>query len=313
MALTLTEAAAISTDQLHKGVLETFVNTSPILDRIPFETINGTALTYTMEDELPGVAWRGVNEAYPESTGAFARKSETLYILGGDADVDTFIQATYSNIEDQRAAQTALKVKALAYEFQDVFFNGDNDEDENQFDGLKTRLTGDQVIEAGENGLPIIGSSDEDRHAFFDKLDELKAAVPGVSAFYMPEPILSRVKSAARRLTMYDQTTDSFGKTVAMYDGVPMIGIGNRPDGSPILGTDEVQGTAENTGSIYAVKYGNGVGDGGVTGLTNGGVKVQDLGQLQEKPALRTRIEFFVGMALFSGKAAARLKGVIPA
>src|SRR5690606_40483795 len=77
LALTLTEAAAISTDQLHKGVLETFVNTSPILDRIPFETINGTALTYTMEDELPGVAWRGVNEAYPESTGAFARKSET--------------------------------------------------------------------------------------------------------------------------------------------------------------------------------------------------------------------------------------------
>src|SRR5690606_41465562 len=125
LALTLDRAATTSQDHVHEGVLETFVHTSPIPDRMPFVPINGTALTYTMEDELTGVAWRGFNAAYPESTGAFARKSETLYILGGDADIDTFIQATYSNIEDQRAAQTALKVKALAYEFQDVFFNGD--------------------------------------------------------------------------------------------------------------------------------------------------------------------------------------------
>ncbi|MCT8156740.1 MULTISPECIES: hypothetical protein [Bifidobacterium] len=45
--------------------------------------------------------------------------------------------------------------------------------------------------------------------------------------------------------------------------------------------------------------------------MTNEGVNVQDLGRLQDKPAYRIRIEFFVGLAVFGGKAAARLKGVI--
>ena len=83
------------------------------------------------------------------------------------------------------------------------------------------------------------------------------------------------------------------------------------PDNTRILAQFETQGTATATSSIYAVRYGSSEGDQAVTGLTNGGVNVQDLGQLQDKPAYRTRIEFFVGLAVFGGKAAARLKGVI--
>ena len=42
-------------------------------------------------------------------------------------------------------------------------------------------------------------------------------------------------------------------------------------------------------------------------------MQVDDLGQLQEKPAYRTRIEFYCGLATFGGKAAARLRGVLNA
>jgi hypothetical protein len=45
--------------------------------------------------------------------------------------------------------------------------------------------------------------------------------------------------------------------------------------------------------------------------LPNGGVDVRDLGEQQAKPALRTRIEFFCGLAVFGGKAAARGRGVL--
>ena len=48
-----------------------------------------------------------------------------------------------------------------------------------------------------------------------------------------------------------------------------------------------------------------------MTGLTNGGVMVDDLGLLQDKPVYRTRIELYAGLAVFSGKAAARLQGVL--
>ena len=118
MALTLAESAKLSQDNLHRGVLETFVQESPILDRIPFMQIEGNAYAYNEEATLPGVAFRKVNEAYTESTGTVNQKTETLYILGGDADVDRFIVQTRGNLNDQRAVQTALKTKALSYEFQ---------------------------------------------------------------------------------------------------------------------------------------------------------------------------------------------------
>ena len=316
MALTLAESAKLSQDTLAKGVLETFVQTSPILDRIPFMEIAGNAYAYDEEATLPGVAFRSVNEAYAESTGTVNQKSEKLVILGGDADVDRFIQQTRSNVNDQRAEQTALKVKAISYKFQETFFTGDSSVDTKSFDGLRKRLTGKQGIDAAANGMPILGSSNADIHQFLDKLDELLAAVPGINsangAIYASAAIIRKIGSAMRHIS-YDTTLqqDIAGKRVMQWNGIPILEAGQTPAGKEILDTTETQGTATNTASIYAVKFGQGEGDQGVTGLTNGGVMVEDLGQLQEKPAYRTRIEFYCGLGVFSGKAAARLKGVL--
>ncbi|WP_347010748.1 major capsid protein [Bifidobacterium dentium] len=316
MALTLAESAKLSQDTLAKGVLETFVQTSPILDRIPFMEIAGNAYAYDEEATLPGVAFRSVNEAYTESTGTVNQKSEKLVILGGDADVDRFIQQTRSNVNDQRAEQTALKVKAISYKFQETFFTGDSSVDTKSFDGLRKRLTGKQVIDAAANGMPILGSSNAEIHQFLDKLDELLAAVPGINsangAIYAFAAIIRKIGSAMRHIS-YDTTLqqDIAGKRVMQWNGIPILEAGQTPAGKEILDTTETQGTATNTASIYAVKFGQGEGDQGVTGLTNGGVMVEDLGQLQEKPAYRTRIEFYCGLGVFSGKAAARLKGVL--
>lgn len=209
MALTLAESAKLSQDTLAKGVLETFVQTSPILDRIPFMEIAGNAYAYDEEATLPGVAFRSVNEAYAESTGTVNQKSEKLVILGGDADVDRFIQQTRSNVNDQRAEQTALKVKAISYKFQETFFTGDSSVDTKSFDGLRKRLTGKQVIDAAANGMPILGSSNADIHQFLDKLDELLAAVPGINsangAIYASAAIIRKIGSAMRHIS-YDTT-----------------------------------------------------------------------------------------------------------
>lgn len=121
MALTLLESAKLSQNTLQQGVIETFVQNAPVLQLMPFMDIQGNAYTYNREATLPGVAFRGVNEAYTESTGTVNPVTESLVILGGDADVDRFIQQTRSNINDQRAIQTALKTKAAAFKFQDTF------------------------------------------------------------------------------------------------------------------------------------------------------------------------------------------------
>ena len=314
MAVTLAEAAILSEDDLQRGVIETFVQESSVLDRIPFLSIQGNAYAYNEEATLPGVEFRLVNEAYSESTGTVNQKTESLVILGGDADVDRFIVQARGNLNDQRAIQTRMKVKAASYKYQDAFINGDVAVDTKGFDGLKKRLVGDQVLVAGANGLPIVGTSDDDRHAFLDKVDEAISRVRGqVDAIYLNKSVLARFKSMARRLTIYDETKDAFGKQVVTYDGIPLIDIGSKAYGTPIIPQTEIQGSSSAASSMYFVHFGQDESDGGITGLTNGGVMVDDLGQLDEKPSYRTRIEFYCGVGVFAGKAAVRLSGVLAA
>lgn len=311
MALTLAQAALLSEDDLQRGVIETFVQSSPVLDRLPLMNIEGNAYAYNEEATLPGVAFRSVNEAYTESTGTVNQKSESLVILGGDADVDRFIVQTRGNLNDQRAVQTAMKVKAASYKFQDTFFNGDVAVDTKAFDGLKKRLTGSQVLDADVNGMgPVAGA-----HDFFDALDALIASVNGnVDALYANKSVIAKIMSSARRLGGAEMITEALTqKRIATYNGIPLLDPGTTAAGADILPQTETQGTSNIASSIYAVRFGEDEGDQGVTGLTNGGVQVDDLGQLQEKPAYRTRIEFYCGTAVFGGKAAARLRGVLSA
>ena len=313
MAMTLAEAAVLSQNALQRGVLEVFVQESPVLDRLPLMTIEGNAYAYNKEATLPGVAFRSVNEAYTESTGTVVQATESLVILGGDADVDTFIVKTRGNLNNQRAIQTAMKVKANAYKFQDAFFNGDVVVDPKGFDGLKKRLVGAQVIDAATNGMGPVTAG----HDFFDVLDAAIAAVPGVNgqngAIYANSAVIAKVKSSARRLGGVEMIREALTqKMIATYNGIPLLDAGQTAAGADVIPRTETQGAAAGiASSMYVVKFGQDEGDRGVTGLTNGGVDVRDLGEIDSKPVYRTRIEFFCGLATFGGKAAARIRGVL--
>jgi hypothetical protein len=230
--------------------------------------------------------------------------------------VDRFIVQTRGNLNNQRAAQTALKVKAASYKFQDHFFNGDVTVDTKGFDGLKKRLTGGQVIAAATNGLAVSGSQ-AIAMAFLDQFDQLLAAVPGINstngAIYANSAILPRLRSAQRWAGGFDSVREDItGKRVLTYNGIPILDPGDNLAGARILPQTETQGTAVGTvSSVYAVRFGSSEADRAVTGLTNGGVMVDDLGLLQSQPVYRTRIEFYCGLAVFGGKAAARLTGVL--
>ena len=309
MAVTLAQSALLSQNDLQRGVVETFLQESRVLDRIPLLPIQGNAYAYNEEATLPGVEFRAVNSAYAESTGTVVQRTEALVILGGIADVDTFIAQTRGNLNDQRAIQTRLKVKAVSYKFQDAFINGDTAVDANSFDGLKKRLTGTQVIDAGTNGLAVLGADDAARQSFLDQLDALIAAVPGgPDVLYMNAGILSRLQSSLRRLNV--QTIPVGQKQEPSYNGIAMVDIGNKADGTAIIPQTETQGTSTVASSIYAVKFSGSEADNGVAAATNGGVQARDLGRIPSPPAWRTEVEFFTGLAVF-GRGAARLRGVL--
>ena len=143
MSITLAEASKLATDVLLKGIIETVIKDSPILERLPFIQITGNSLKYNREKTLPSAAFYApVTGTWAASPPTFKQMTATLSVLGVDADVDNFLKATRSNIQDLEAACIELAAKAVRHKFEDTFINGDTGSDANAFDGLYKTLKG---------------------------------------------------------------------------------------------------------------------------------------------------------------------------
>lgn len=301
MALTLLEAAKHSPDPVQSAVIEMFARQSDILAALPFETIPGGAVTYNREGALPGVAFRGVNESYTESTGVVNPITDSVVIAGGDLDVDRFLIETRG--AQQRAVQTEMKVKNIADSWTTKFIKGDSTSDPREFDGLQARLTGNQLKEAGStNGGDALSLA---------KLDALIDAVDNPTHLIMSKAMRRRLSAAARLYTVggyvtYDQ--DAFGRRVMFYNDLPILVAYSQNGGTEPLGFTEVGsgGATATATSIYCVS----LGSGRLSGIQNGGMSVRDLGEQDSKPVFRTRVEWYAGIALWHGRAAARLRGI---
>ena len=293
MALTLAEAAKLSNDILLVGVIETIIYDSPILQLMPFIEIVGNGLTYNQENEAATAAFYDVGDTWAESTPTFTQKTATLKILGGDADVDNFLKATRSNIQDLEAAVVQLKAKAVQQKFEDTFINGDTTSDPKSFDGIDTLCDVNQIVSMGANGATLT----------LEKLDELIDKLKGGK----PEMLLMSRRSR-RKLTALSRAAggvlvtdrNQFGQMVEFYDATP-IGV------CDWIADDKTVGSSEDCSTIYALKF----GEGAVAGLTSpGGLQVERVGSLETRDASRTRVKWYVSIAAFNTIKLAKLIGV---
>ncbi len=293
MALTLAESAKLSQDMLQRGVVETILEESPVLQALPFIHVEGNSFKYNQENTLGGAAFYSVNGAWTEGTATFTQKTATLAILGGDADVDNFIQRTRSNLQDQRAIQVQLKAKDVARKFEETFIVGDTSADPNAFDGIRRLVPPGQSINAGTNGGPLT-------LALLDQLiDLVKGGRP--SMLLMSKRTRRKLKGLLQTSAHYlERGESSFGRQVLMYDGIPVEVSDWVPD-------SESEGTGSGLSSIYAIQFSEADG---LVGLQNGGIEVVDIGQLESKDAQRVRIRWYVGLALLRDSAIARLRGI---
>ena len=304
MALTLSEAAKLSNDMLMQGVVETIVKDSPVLQRLPFIEIVGNGLTYNQENALPDIDFYDVGDEWDESTPTFTQLTANLKIMGGDADVDNFLKSTRSNIQDLEASVVELKAKALKSKFEETFIYGNAAVNAKQFDGLKklinTASAGNQVIAMGAAGATLT----------LGKLDELIDAVKGGK----PDMLLMSRRSR-RKLNalvredggMTETDRDQFGNFVQLWDGIP-VGVNDWIlDTHVVADSVETDTTGGECSTIYAVQY----GEGALCGLTSPGhLQVEPVGALENKDASRTRVKWYVSLALFSSIKAAALIGV---
>ena len=295
MALTLVEAAKLSNDILLTGVVETIIKDSPILQRMPFIEIVGNGLTYNRENAAPTAAFFDVGDTWTESTPTFTQLTVTLKIMGGDADIDNFLIATRSNVQDLQGAVVLLKAKAVRQLFETTFVTGDATANPKSFDGLDKLTDAGQSLSMGANGGSLT----------LDKLDELVDQVKGGK----PEMLLMSRRSrrivnklARNSGSLLETDRDEFGTMLTFYDGIPM-GV------SDYISDAQTVGTSTDCSTLYAFQ----MGEGALSGLTApGGLAIERVGSLETKDASRTRIKWYSSLALFNALKLARLTGVRP-
>ncbi len=289
--LTLLEAAKLVQDPLQRGVIEIFPKVSPVLERLPFFPVNGMAYTYNRECVLPNVAFRGLNESYTPDTGIVNPMVERLYVFGGVLQYDRALVKTQGNVNKLRAIHDGMGAKAEALLYTKMFFLGDNTTNPKEFDGLKQRLTGSQVIDPGLGDFSLAC------------LDAAIDAVQGTPDVIFCSKLMRREISAAVRAAgqTIESITDAFGRQLSAYAGIPIAVIEDDHEGNEILGLTEGGCST----SIYVVKFGIREY---VCGLEAGPIEVLDLGL--NRTMLETLIEWIAGLGVFHPKAAARYKNI---
>lgn len=304
MALTLTEASKLSNDMLLSGVLETVIKDSPVLQQLPFIEVMGNSLTYNRENSLPDIAFYDVGDEWDESTPTFEQKTANLKIIGGDADVDNFLKATRSNVQDLEAAIIEMKAKALRHKFEEIFIYGDSETNTKQFDGIR------KLIDTETESNQVIAISASGGSLSLDNLDELIDAVKGdkPDMLLMSRRSRRKINSLVRgNGSMLATDRDKWGNFIQLWDSIP-IGVNDWILDTHIVADGvETATTGGECSTIYAIRF----GEGALCGLSSPGfLQVEPIGQLENKDASRTRVKWYCSMALFSSVKAAALIGI---
>ena len=292
MALTLAEAKKHSSNPQELAII-TELAAGPLLQNLPFREVQGNGLFWKREESLGDVGFRTFNAGYAESYATVKQHSEALKLFGGDIKVDRAIVDLEG--PEARAYQVQAKTRAMRLAFEGLFINGDSNASGAEFDGLANRLPSgsSQYIEnAGAPAALDTGALDE----AMDAVD----AQGGTKYLVMSKSARRHLSKVARANGQIDIERNDFGYQQLFYGGIPVLELDRDHQNVAILDSDPEDQ------SIYVVAFGNDL----LTGLQNGGPQVRDLGEATDSPVLVTRVEWYCGVALINGRAAARLANV---
>lgn len=299
MPLLRTEAEKLSQEDMLRGVIEEIIYRDELLALMPFARTDGKALIYIREKTNSEGTFLDPNDTVPEGASEVEEVATKLRIIAGDVDVDKFLNETMSDKNSQIALQIAMKAKGMATTFRRALVQGNNSTNAKEFDGIArlVNATGN-YFEAGANGAAVSLS-------MLDELiDKLKGRRP--DALMMRTGTLRALKALWRVAggnTGDMLQIDNFGLAVPQHDGIPIIV-------NDFIPGNVAQGSTANTTSIYALRLNEVDGLHGLFGGASAGVRIEDIGTVQNKDATRTRLKWYCGLALKSTASLAAIKGI---
>lgn len=302
MAVTLSEAAKFTTNSVKRGVLETIIEDSIVMQRLPFVDVVGNAWQYLQENSLPSGNFYSPNEIWSESTPDYTQLTASITILGNDADIDNFLKATRSDKMDFAAEVVEGTAKGVKRTFMNYFYYGDVSANSKSFDGLTQLVPSAQVMAQGSGSTAGALSYAK----LEDALDLVRDGKPDV--ILMPRAARTRLNRYIRSTgTILIPSVDKYGNKVTDHDGISIY-IDDYMTQTETVSSGKYGGASTSgTGhSIFAVRFGSK----DLIGLQNGGLVTKRLGQLENKDAERVRIKWYVGLALLRSIGAASVQGI---
>lgn len=297
MPLLVEEAEKLSQEDKARGVIEEIIDDESLYALLPFQHVMDKTFSYVREATLSEGEFLDAYEPVPEGAATFEEIQGKLKVLAGDVDIDKFTSSVQSNLNPQIAIQIAAKAKGLGRKFKRTLVNGDSSLNPKSFDGIKKLTPAAQTLVAGANGAAVS----------CEMLDELLDAVKlGADVLMMRKGTWRAIRGIMR--SFGGNTGDmiqiaNFGKPVPSYDGIPVII-------NDFITADEVQGTGNETTSIYALRLNEADGFHGVYGGSSAGIQFEDIGTIQNKDASRYRVKWYAATALKATHSVARLKGI---
>lgn len=293
--ISLAQSARMTNDVLQAGVIEVLATESKLLQLLPFMNVQGSGYTYNIEKNLGSAQFRKVNGGYTIAEIETIPVTERIVILGDEAVVDTYQIAVESDINNLMAIEVALRTKAIAHKFEKCFISGGkaagsgvpSETLANEFVGILPRYTEKTPANIPADALPLftaqVITKSDDLIGDLDTL--LDMVVGGADCLIMNKKTRRQLTAKGRAFCEYRQ--GEFGTQFVQYGGIDIVDVDAE------LLADDV---------VIAAKFG---AKEAVCGLQNGGVRVTPLGEMEVQPQLKTRIEWFVGLAVFNPKAVA--------
>lgn len=291
MAYRLVDRAVDMGDMMSRGIVETFAQESDIANALSFIDVPSGVYQFNQETSLGGAAFRKINDGFTESTPTSERIVEVCYPMGGDADADRYMVDTQG--EDVRARAVIGKTKKMAHVFDETFIKGDGLGD--GFIGLQEKTADGQTIDAG-GALSLT-----------DHLDAAIDRTDNPSGIVMPKVLRRMIDKFFRGTgTSFRYESDERGRQIAFYNDLPiLIADPNGHENVPLSGFSDEAG---NSTSIYVVNMDPDAD--GVFAIQTRDPFVVDLGEVDDKPAYRTRIGWDIGLVKASPRAATRIRGI---
>lgn len=259
MPVTLSQARQNATDAIDLAVIDEF-RTNQILDLLTFQdAVNpaggGGTLTYTYTRKVSrGTAgFRALNTEYTPDESTTSRHSVDLKPLGGAFQVDRILAGVGPAATGSIALNMTDKIDSAKAEFGNAVINGDSATDGDSFDGLSKALAGSSTELTATAEFDWSKATDEsEAFKILEALDELLGTLDKSegAAIIANKRALNKIKSAARRTSMYVEAPGPRETSLSSYGNVRLIEAGNTSNGNdPVIPI-----TAGKT-DIYAVRF----------------------------------------------------------